>query len=82
LTYFKKNKLTNLLNIFITISDNGNMLKPQLPLFSIGNSLSPFQFGKSMKINKVKTDSVLLNSTSNASNMTTGTKALPYTDTP
>ena len=35
-----------------------------------------------MKINKVKADSALLNSTSNTPNMTTRYKALPYVGTP
>ena len=67
--YFQKIKLTNLSNIFITISDNENMLKPQPLLFFIGNSFSSFQNGKSIKINKVTADSASLNSTSNTPNM-------------
>ena len=61
---FQKINFTNLLNIFITFSNNENMLEPQPLLFSKGNSFSLLQNGKSMKINEVRADSALLNSTS------------------
>ena len=68
--------------IFIIISDNINMLKPQFPLVSMGNSFSWFQNGKYMNIGNMKIFLGISESTSNILSIMKQSKTLLHIDNP
>ena len=68
--------------LFIIISDNVNMLKPQFPLVSIGNSFFLFENERYMNISNIKIFLGLLESTSNILSVTKQSKELLYIDNP
>ena len=80
-TYSQQNIIVNPYDILILISDNGNMLRPHPPLLSMGNSFSWIKNGKWMKMNQIKTEFALLNTTPGIPSVTAQSKILPYIQT-